>query len=71
MSLDGESRRSHPQVLAAGQPAADGLLDADTGHSQHVRTQLLQVSYLTRPEEDLVFAKLILILILGNKQNMN
>lgn len=65
MSLYGDSRFPHPQVLFASQPAADSLLDADTSHTQLVRTQLLQVSHLTRPEEDLGFAKLILIVVLG------
>lgn len=69
MSLYGDSRFPHPQVLFAGQPTADSLLDADTSHTQLIGTQLLQVSHLTSPEEDLVFAKLILILVLGAKEN--
>lgn len=71
MSLYGDRRFLHPQVLFAGHPAADRLLDADTSHAQLVRTQLLQVSHLTGPEEDLVFAKLILILVLGTEQNIH
>lgn len=70
MSLYGDGRFPHPQVLFAGQPAADSLLDADTSNTQLVRAQLLQVSHLTSPEEDLVFAKLVLILVLGAKQNI-
>lgn len=69
ISLYGDSRFPHPQELFAGQPAADSLLDADTSHAQLVGAQLLQVSHLTSPEEDLVFAKLILIPILRAKQN--
>lgn len=68
MSLYCDGGFPHPQVLFAGQPAADGLLDTDTSHSQLVRAQLLQVSYQTSPEEDLVFAKLIQILVLRNKK---
>lgn len=64
MSLYGDGTFLHPQVLFAGQPAADRLLDADASHTQLIRTQLLQVSHLTSPEEDLVFTKLILILVL-------
>lgn len=67
MSLNGDGRFLHPQVLFAGQPAANSLLDVDTSHTQFVRTQLLQVSHLTSPEEDLVFAKLVLILVLETK----
>lgn len=67
MSLYCDRRLPHPQEFFAGQPAADSLLDADTSHTQLVRTQLLQVSHLTSPEEDLVFSKLILILVLRTK----
>lgn len=28
--LDSDGRFSHPQVLSAGEPAANGLLDVDT-----------------------------------------
>lgn len=68
ISLYGDSRFPHPQVFFAGQPAADGLLDADAGRAQFIRTQLLQVSHLTGSEEDLVFAQLILVLVLAAKQ---
>lgn len=64
MSLDGDGRFPHPQVLSAGQPAADSLLDADAGQTQLVRPQLFHVRHLTSPEEDLVLSKLILILVL-------
>lgn len=67
VSLYGDSRLLHPQVLFASQPAANSLLDANASHTQLVRTQLLQVGHLTGPEEDLVFAKLIFILVLGAK----
>ena len=70
MSLYCDRRLPHPQVFFAGQPAADSLLDADTCHTQLVRTQLLQVCHLTSPKEDLVLAKLILILILREKKNI-
>ena len=69
ISLNGYGRLLHPQILFAGQPAADSLLDADTSHTQLVRTQLLQVSHLTSPEEDLVFAKLVPILVLMTKHS--
>lgn len=64
MSLDGDGGFPHPQVLSAGQPAADSLLDADACQTQLVRTQLFHVRHLTSPEEDLVPSKLILILVL-------
>lgn len=67
MSLYGDGGFPHPQVLFTAQPAADCLLHADTGHTQLVRTQLFQIGHLTSPEEDLVFAKLILILFLGTR----
>lgn len=70
MSLYCDRRLPHPQVFFAGQPAADSLLDADTCHTQLIRTQLLQVSHLTSPEEDLVLAKLILILVLRAKKKI-
>lgn len=71
MSLYGQSRLLHPQVLFASEPAADSLLDANTSITQLVKTKLLQVRHLTSPEEDLVFAKLILLLVLGNKQKIH
>lgn len=70
ISLNGDGRTLHPQVLCAGQPTANSLLDADTGQTQFVRTQLLQISHLSSSEKDLVFAKLILVLVLGTKIEM-
>lgn len=69
VSLNGDGTFSHPEVLLAGQPAADCLLDVDTSHAQLVRTQLLQVRHLTSPEENLAFAKLILAGALGKNIN--
>lgn len=64
VSLYGDGTLPHPQILPAGQPAADGLLDADTSQAQLVRTQLFHVGHLTSPEEDLVLSKLILVPVL-------
>lgn len=64
VSLDGNGTLPHPQILPAGQPAADGLLDADTSQAQLVRPQLFHVGDLTSPEEDLVLSKLVLVLVL-------
>lgn len=36
MFLDRDGRLPHPQILLAGQPAANRLLDADTSHTQFV-----------------------------------
>ena len=36
ISLYGDSRFLHLQVFLAGQPAADGLLDADAGRAQFI-----------------------------------
>ena len=40
-SLEGDGGVLLAEVLLASQPAADGLLDAYTGHTELVRSQLL------------------------------
>ena len=65
--LEHHSRSPHPQVLLAGQPAAQGLLDADARQAQLLRPQVLQVGHLARTEEDLGSAELILVSILRTK----
>lgn len=62
--LDGDGSAALAQILLACQPTADGFLDADAGSTQLVRPQLLQVSDLASPEEDLGLTKLVFILIL-------
>lgn len=64
MSLDGNGGMFHAQVFLAGQPAADGLLDANAGSAQFISPELLQIRHLTRPEKYLRFPKLVLIRIL-------
>lgn len=68
-SLHGERGSPRPLVLCEGQPAPHRLLDADTGRAQFIGAELLQVRHLSGPEEDLSFAKLKLILVLGAKQS--
>ena len=62
--LDGDGSVAFAQILLACQPTADGFLDADAGSTQLVCPQLLQVSDLASPEEDLGLTKLVFILIL-------
>lgn len=64
ISLYGDGAFPQPQILSAGQPAADGLLDAHASQTQLVRAQLFHVGHLASPEEDLVLSKLILVLVL-------
>lgn len=66
--LDGDRSAALAQVLLARQPAADGLLDADAGSTQLVCPQLLKISDLAGPEEDLGLTKLVFILVL--RENM-
>lgn len=40
------------------QPTSDSLLDFDTGWAKFIRPELLQVRYLSSPEEDLCLTKL-------------
>lgn len=66
--LNGDGGAALAQVLLACQPAADGLLDADAGGTQLVRSQLFQVRHLAGPEEDLSLTELILILVLRRQK---
>lgn len=62
--LDGDGSAALVQILLARQPAADGLLDANAGHTQLVCPQFLQVGDLAGPEEDLGLTELVFILVL-------
>lgn len=70
VSLYGDGRLTDAQVLLASEPAANGLLDLDAGFTEFVRPQLLQVSHLASPEEDLRFSKLIFILVLQRENKI-
>lgn len=68
-SLDGDGRFPHPLVLREGQPAPDGLLDANAVRAEFSRAERLQVRHLSSPEEQLRPAKAEHVLVLGARQS--
>ncbi len=67
VSLQSDGRLADLSVSNSLQPASNCLLDLDTGRAELIRSELLQVRYLTRPEEDLGLTKLEHVRLLRHK----
>lgn len=58
ISLQQDGRPADLSVPDPLQPPSHRLLDLDAGRAKFVRPELLQIRYLSSPEEDLCFSKL-------------
>lgn len=67
ISLQSDGRLADLSVSNSLQPTSDSLLDLDTGWAKLIRPELLQVCYLTSPEEDLSLTELEHVWLLRHK----
>lgn len=58
VSLEQDDRPADLLVTNSLQPPAHGLLDLDASRAEFVRSELLQICYLSGPEEDLCLSEL-------------
>lgn len=68
ISLQSDGRLADLSVSNSLQPTSHRLLDLDTGRAELIRPELLQVRYLTRPEENLGLTKLEHVRLLRHKR---